>query len=105
MSKGGLGELGMDGASLRNSLTSYFFLSNSVGGKYEELKSLGFRIDSVVKFGQWVVLEGWGHLLLERIELFALAVNAGRLAACVDQHVLSSFPLLVIFNPLSWEET
>ena len=35
MSKGGLGELGMDGASLRNSLTSYFFLSNSVGGKYE----------------------------------------------------------------------
>ena len=76
-----------------------------MGGKYEKLKSLGFRIDSVVKFGQWVVLEGWGHLLLERIELFALAVNIGRLAACVDQHVLSSFPLLVSFNPLSWEES
>ena len=76
-----------------------------MGGKYEKLKSLGFRIDSVVKFGQWVVVEGWGHLLLERRELFALAVNVGRLAACLDQHVLSSFPLLVIINPLSWEKT
>ena len=65
---------------------------------------LGFRIDFVVKCGWWVVVEGWGQLLLERKELFALAVNAGRLAARVDQHVLSSFPLLVSFNPLSWEE-
>ena len=67
--------------------------------------SLGFRIGFVVKCGRWVVVEGWGELLLERKELFALAVNAGRLAACVDQHVLSSFPLLMSFNPLSWEES
>ena len=67
--------------------------------------SLGFRIDFVVKCRRWVVVEGWGQLLLERKELFALAVNAGRLATCVDQHVLSSFPLLVSFNPLSWEES
>ena len=65
--------------------------------------SLGFRIDFVVKCGGWVVVEGWGELLLERKEPFALAVNAGSLAACVDQHVLSSFPLLVSLNPLSRE--
>ena len=33
ISSGGLGEVGGDCAFFKNSLTSYFFLSNSVGGR------------------------------------------------------------------------